>query len=204
MLGRNVRPTPIQSLSLKHLFATIPPDTYRQYLLASETGSGKSLAYLLPMLHNLKATEHQQPRGTGPRALVLAPTHELSRQLASFGKALIHHSRLRVQCASRANVANNTRSWVSAAKMANAFDGDHGGGEFEVCPGREAAYALDVLVGTPSKLLSMARGSGWDKESTEDEEARQKKWVVGRPEVTLSEIEWVIVDEADVLFGARS
>jgi len=204
MLGPNVRPTPIQALSLKHLFATLPLDTYRQFLLASETGSGKSLAYLLPMLHNLKATEHQQSRVPGPRALVLAPTHELSRQLASFGKALIHHSRLRVQCASRANVASNIRSWVSAAKMANAFDGDHGGGEFEVCPGSETAYALDVLVGTPSKLLSMARGNGWNKEFNEDEEARRKKWVVGRPEVTLSEVEWVIVDEADVLFGACS
>jgi ATP-dependent RNA helicase MRH4, mitochondrial len=88
--------------------------------------------------------------------------------------------------------------------MANAFDGGHGGGEFEVRPGSETSYALDVLVGTPSKLLSMARGSGWDKEFAEDEEARRKKWVVGRPEVALSEVEWVIVDEADVLFGAYS
>ena len=204
MLGPNAHPTPIQSLSLKHLFATLPPDTYRQFLFASETGSGKSLAYLLPMLHNLKATERRRPRGIGPRALVLAPTHELSRQLASFGKALIHHSRLRVQCASHANVASNTRPRVSAAKMANTFDGDHVGGEFEVRPGSETAYALDVLVGTPRNLLSMARGNGWDKQFTKDEEARRKDWVVGRPEVTLSEVEWVIIDEADVLFGARS
>jgi ATP-dependent RNA helicase MRH4 len=88
--------------------------------------------------------------------------------------------------------------------MANAFDGDHGGGEFEVCPGSETAHALDVLVATPRKLLSIARGNGWDKKFTEDEEARRKKWVVGRPEVTLSDVEWVIVDEADVLFGAHS
>ena len=204
MLGPNARPTPIQSLSLKHLFATLPPDTYRQFLLASETGSGKSLAYLLPMLHDLKATEHQRPRSASPRALVLAPTHELSRQLASFGKALIHHSRLRVQCASQSNVASNTGTRVSASKMANTFGRDHVGGEFDVRPGSGTAYALDVLVGTPRKLLSMARGNGWDKKFTEDEEERRKKWVVDRPEVTLSEVEWVIVDEADVLFGMHS
>ena len=204
MLGPDARPTPIQSLSLKHLFATQPSDAYRQFLLASETGSGKSLAYLLPMLHSLKATENQRARRTGPRALVLSPTHELSRQLAGFAKALVHHSRLRVQSASRANVTSRITSRVSAAKMANVFVGDDTGGEFEVRPGSETNYALDVLVGTPSKLLGMARGNGWDKEFTEGEEVRQKKWSVGRPEVTLSEVEWVIVDEADVLFGARS
>ena len=48
----------------------------------------------------------------------------------------------------------------------------------------------------------MARGNGWDKKFTGDEEERRKKWVVSRPEVTLSGVEWVIVDEADVLFGA--
>jgi ATP-dependent RNA helicase MRH4 len=146
LLGPNVRPTPIQSLSLKHLFVTPPPDSFRRFLLASETGSGKSLAYLLPMLHDLKTAEHLSPRRTGPRALVLAPTHELSRQLASFGKALVHHSRLRVQSASRANVA---RARVSAAKMAHAFGGDDAEGEFKVRPGNGTSHTLDVLVGTP-------------------------------------------------------
>jgi len=198
VLGPNVRPTPIQSLSLKHLFVPSPSTTYRRVLLASETGSGKSLAYLLPMLHNLKATEHTRLRRTGPRALVLAPTHELSRQLASFGKALVHHSRLRVQSSSRANVAN---ARVSAAKMANGFDGDEAEGEFEVRPGSGTGHDLDVLVGTPASILRMARGSRWNKKLSGNEEARRKKWTVGRPEIGLSEIEWVVVDEADILFG---
>jgi ATP-dependent RNA helicase MRH4 len=205
MLGPTAGPTPIQALSLKHLFATPSTDTYRRFLLASETGSGKSLAYLLPMLQDLKATEHLRRRCTGPRALVLAPTHELARQLAGFGKALVHHDRLRVQSASRANVASGSKARVSAAKMANTFTGEVAeGGEFEVRPGAGAGHAVDVLVGTPSKLLEMARGNGWDKEFGEGEEARRRKWVVGRPEVSLSDVEWVVVDEADVLFGAHT
>jgi ATP-dependent RNA helicase MRH4, mitochondrial len=195
VLGPNARPTPIQSLSLKHLYVTPPLGSYRRFLLASETGSGKSLAYLLPMLHDLKTAEHQSRRPTGPRALVLAPTHELSRQLASFGKALVHHSRLRVQSASRANVAS---ARVSAAKMAHAFGGDDAEGEFEVHPGNGASHTLDVLVGTPPTVLGMVRGGRWDKEFLKK---RQKKLPAGRPEVNLSEIEWVVVDEADVLFG---
>jgi len=198
VLGPNARPTPIQSLSLKHLFVTPSLDSYRRFLLASETGSGKSLAYLLPMLHDLKTAERLSPRRTGPRALVLAPTHELSRQLASFGKALVHHSRLRVQSASRANVAS---ARVSAAKMAHAFGGNDAEGEFEVHPGNGTSHTLDVLVGTPPTVLGMVRGGRWDKESVKTEEKRQKKLPAGPPEVNLSEIEWVVVDEADVLFG---
>ena len=199
VLGPNARPTPIQSLSLKHLFITPPLDSFRRFLLASETGSGKSLAYLLPMLHDLKTAEHLSPRRTGPRALVLAPTHELSRQLASFGKALVHHSRLRVQSASRANVAS---ARVSAAKMAHAFGGDDAEGEFKVRPGNGTNQTLDVLVGTPPTVLGMVRGGRWDKESVKSKEKRQKKLPAGRPEVNFSEIEWVVVDEADVLWYA--
>jgi ATP-dependent RNA helicase MRH4, mitochondrial len=205
LLGDHARPTPIQSLSLKHLFDSPPPDAnHRRFLLASETGSGKSLAYLLPMMHGLKATEHLLARRTGPRALVLAPTHELSRQLASFGKALVHHARLRVQSASRANIVNSggtSRSWTSAAKMANAFHIDDDfttiKGEFEVHSGASGiGHAVDVLVGTPSRMLEMARGTGWNKGLAESDGARRKK-----PEVSLSDVEWVVVDEADVLFG---
>ena len=201
VLGPNARPTPIQSLSLKHLFVAPPLDSYRRFLLASETGSGKSLAYLLPMLHALKATEHLSPRRSGPRGLVLAPTHELSRQLASFGKALVHHSRLRVQTASRANVA---RARVSAAKMAGVFESDDAEGEFEVRPGSGTSHILDVLVGTPPTVLRMTRGGRWDKNSAKSEEKRQKKSSVVRPEIKFSEIEWVVVDEADVLFGTHA
>jgi ATP-dependent RNA helicase MRH4 len=150
------------------------------------------------MLNDLKTAEHLSPRRTGPRALVLAPTHELSRQLASFGKALVHHSRLRVQSASRANVAS---ARVSAAKMAHAFGGDDVQGEFEVRSGNGTGHTLDVLVGTPPTVLGMVRGGRWDKESIKSGEKRQKKLLAGRPEVNLSEIEWVVVDEADVLFG---
>ena len=154
------------------------------------------------MLHDLKVTEYLRTRRTGPRALVLAPTHELARQLAGFGKALVHHDRLRVQSASRANVASGTGARVSAAKMANTFARDDAEGEFDVRPGSGMGHAVDVLIGTPSKLLEMARGNGWDKEFAEGEEARRRKWVVRRPEVSLSDVEWVVVDEADVLFGA--
>ncbi|KAG6816004.1 hypothetical protein H0H87_009543 [Tephrocybe sp. NHM501043] len=54
IIGRNASPTPIQALSLKWLLneeGQVNPDSgWKQFLLASETGSGKSIAYLLPTL----------------------------------------------------------------------------------------------------------------------------------------------------------
>ena len=54
VLGPSASPTPIQALSLKRLKHLSDTQEWRQYLLASETGSGKSIAYLLPMFHHLK------------------------------------------------------------------------------------------------------------------------------------------------------
>jgi ATP-dependent RNA helicase MRH4 len=88
--------------------------------------------------------------------------------------------------------------------MSNAFDGDGMEGEFEVRPGSGTGHTLDVLVGTPSTVLAMTRGGRWDKNSTVNKERRQNKWSVGRPEVNFSGIEWVVVDEADVLFGTHA
>ena len=65
-----VTPTPIQS-------QTIPKALEGRDLLAcAATGSGKTAAFLLPILHQLL----DRPRGT-TRALVLAPTRELGLQI---------------------------------------------------------------------------------------------------------------------------
>ena len=64
------RPTPIQA-------DAIPPALDGRDLLAcAQTGSGKTAAFLLPILHQLI----EKPRGT-TRALVLTPTRELAAQI---------------------------------------------------------------------------------------------------------------------------
>ncbi len=64
------RPTPIQSDAIPHALAG------RDLLACAATGSGKTAAFLLPILHALIA----RPRGT-TRALVLTPTRELAAQI---------------------------------------------------------------------------------------------------------------------------
>ena len=81
-LTRNsyVQPTPVQAQS-------IPPALLGSDVVATaQTGTGKTLAFLLPIL--LKLTAEDMPKdGKSIRALILAPTRELALQIAdSFAK----------------------------------------------------------------------------------------------------------------------
>jgi len=76
-----VRPTPIQA-------DAIPPAIAgRDVLACAATGSGKTAAFLLPILHHLI----DRPRGT-TRALVLTPTRELAAQIADDLNDLAVHT----------------------------------------------------------------------------------------------------------------
>jgi ATP-dependent RNA helicase RhlE len=81
------QPTPIQS-------ATIPAALTGQDILGSaETGTGKTAAYLLPLLHRLlTVTAH----GHAPRVLILVPTRELALQVAEQAEQLSVQTNLRV------------------------------------------------------------------------------------------------------------
>ncbi|KAA8494836.1 DEAD-box ATP-dependent RNA helicase 21 [Porphyridium purpureum] len=73
------RPTPIQ-------MAAIPVVNAGHDLIAlAETGSGKTAAFVLPLLNFLPRTEVYSPEvshdGQNPRALILAPTRELAQQI---------------------------------------------------------------------------------------------------------------------------
>ncbi len=77
------RPTPIQQ-------DAIPPAMEgRDVLACAMTGSGKTAAFLLPILHRLAG----KPRGT-TRALVLTPTRELAAQIDEHLDALAQHTAL--------------------------------------------------------------------------------------------------------------
>src|SRR5258705_986457 len=78
------RPTPIQ-------MDAIPPAIEgRDVLACSMTGSGKTAAFLLPILQRLIG----RPRGT-TRALVLTPTRELAGQIKEHFDALAAHTQLK-------------------------------------------------------------------------------------------------------------
>ena len=78
------KPTPIQEQA-------IPPALAGRDLLATAmTGSGKTAAFLIPILNRLIG----KPRGT-TRALVLSPTRELAAQIHEHFTALAKHTNVR-------------------------------------------------------------------------------------------------------------
>ncbi|KAJ1633157.1 P-loop containing nucleoside triphosphate hydrolase protein [Pavlovales sp. CCMP2436] len=104
-------------------------------VLGAQTGSGKTLTYLLPLLQRLKDEEDfagaafvQRP--SRPRALVIVPTRELGEQVTSVAKSVCHYIKLRSVCVS---------GGVPHGKQAKLLAG-----------------ALDVLVATPGRLLAHA------------------------------------------------
>ncbi|MDP2742710.1 MAG: DEAD/DEAH box helicase, partial [Hydrogenophaga sp.] len=81
-------PTPIQAEAIPAVLAG------RDLLGGAQTGTGKTAAFTLPMLHRLSESERAKNRfgGVAIRALVLTPTRELAAQVEesvrSYGKHL--------------------------------------------------------------------------------------------------------------------
>lgn len=125
----NLKPTEIQALAIPQLL-----DRRKKHVLvAAETGSGKTLSYLLPTIDMLKADEKTKGlvkrRLDHPRAVVLVPTRELVSQVVKSCKGLSHITKFRA-----VGLGGRTpRSQVSEL-LANG--------------------PIDILVTTPTTLVS--------------------------------------------------
>jgi superfamily II DNA/RNA helicase len=76
-------PTPIQDQAIPHVLAR------RDVLGIAQTGTGKTAAFVLPMLTML---EHGRARARMPRTLILEPTRELAAQVEDhFDKYGVNH-----------------------------------------------------------------------------------------------------------------
>ncbi len=114
------QPTPIQTLAIPYVLAG------RDLLGIAQTGTGKTAAFALPILHRLAADRRPAPR-RGCRVLVLSPTRELATQIADSFRAYGRHLGL---------------------TTAVVFGGVKYGAQV-----RALAGGIDVLVATPGRLI---------------------------------------------------
>mmetsp|Transcript_1332 Transcript_1332/g.1797 ORF Transcript_1332/g.1797 Transcript_1332/m.1797 type:complete len:750 (+) Transcript_1332:250-2499(+) len=142
-MGFGDGPTPIQQMAIPAILSGSSSASRKQSIaFAAATGSGKTLAYLLPLIQALKAQEmlyqstdtaengkdgYWRGKPKRPRALILAPTRELTMQIASVLKSLSHHVKL------------STTSLV--------------GGEDLGKQRKRLNRPLDILVSTPGRLV---------------------------------------------------
>src|SRR5579862_1286058 len=119
-------PTPIQTQTIPTVMSG------RDVIGIAQTGTGKTAAFALPILHRLAANPRMSERKTC-RVLVLSPTRELSGQILESFRAYGRHLRLR---------------------SALAIGGVSMGGQV-----RALLNGVDVLVATPGRLLDLVRGN---------------------------------------------
>ncbi|XP_073680378.1 probable ATP-dependent RNA helicase DDX52 [Garra rufa] len=137
-------PTPIQ-------MQAIPLMMHKREILASApTGSGKTMAFCLPLLAHLR-----QPLNKGFRAIIISPTRELATQT--------HRELLKLSegVGFRVHMINKG---VDAVKKY----------------GPKTAKKFDILVTTPNRLIYLLNQDP--------------------PAISLSSVEWLVVDESDKLF----
>ena len=121
-----VTPTPIQA-------QTIPSAlTGRDIVGIAQTGTGKTAAFALPILHQL-AARPQRPERKSCRVLVLSPTRELSSQILDSFNAYGRHLGV-----------NNTLA-IGGVPMGRQV--------------RALMNGVDVLVATPGRLLDLVQSN---------------------------------------------
>ncbi len=121
-----IKPTEIQNLTLQELL------NGHSIVGLAETGTGKTLAYVLPILHILKTLENEDQPVTvesQPRAIVIVPTRELGEQVSKVFKIFTHETRLRIRSALGGTTMEMTK--------------------------RNIAGCFEVLVATPKRTLQL-------------------------------------------------
>src|SRR5262245_14003844 len=121
-----VTPTPIQAKAIPLLTGG------RDLIGIAQTGTGKTAAFAMPILHRL-AANRVRPERRNCRVLVLSPTRELSGQILDSFRTYGRH--LRIQ-------------------TALAIGGVSMGGQV-----RALANGVDVLVATPGRLLDLVQNN---------------------------------------------
>jgi len=90
-----IAPTSIQSVAIPRILAK------KHTFFTSQTGTGKTFCYLIPLLHDLKLSEQvQKERLTlekRPRALIIVPTRELAQQIEEVAKLFIYDVPLKIE-----------------------------------------------------------------------------------------------------------
>ncbi|KAJ6850356.1 DEAD-box ATP-dependent RNA helicase 29-like [Iris pallida] len=110
-------PTPIQRKTMPLILAGA------DVVAMARTGSGKTAAFLLPMIQKLR----QHVPGGGPRALILSPTRDLAMQTLKFAKELGRFTDLCISLL------------VGGDSMENQFE--------------ELSQNPDIIIATPGRLM---------------------------------------------------
>ncbi len=119
-------PTPIQAKMVPHVLAN------RDVVGQAQTGTGKTAAFALPLLHNLQPTKKARPQ-----ILVLTPTRELALQVAESFKEY--------------------GKYLDYLKVLAIYGGEEYNGQLN-----QLKRGVNVVVGTPGRVMDHIRRGSLD------------------------------------------
>ncbi|KAJ6499267.1 P-loop containing nucleoside triphosphate hydrolase protein [Mycena sanguinolenta] len=159
-------PTPIQRLSIPALLENPPRDLVGM----ARTGSGKSLAYMVPLVQRLSG---RHSTAFGARALILLPTRELALQILKVGKELARGWRAGVggHAGDAEEVEDSGKG--ESLRWSLIVGGEGLDEQFEMITNNP-----DIIIATPGRLLHLIVEMNLD----------------------LKSVQYVVFDEADRLF----
>ncbi|THV02416.1 DEAD-domain-containing protein [Dendrothele bispora CBS 962.96] len=166
------KPTAIQRAALPAILSTVPEDVERDVFIQSQTGSGKTLSFLLPIIQDLLPLSSLSyiDRSIGTLAIIIAPTRELAKQISDVLEDLLK-LRLRAEheSADDLNTARLTRWLVSGLLI---------GGSTRAHEKARLRKGLPILVCTPGRLLDHLQKTA---------------------SFNVAKCRWLVLDEADRL-----
>ncbi|KIK67238.1 hypothetical protein GYMLUDRAFT_37316 [Collybiopsis luxurians FD-317 M1] len=166
------KPTSIQRAALSLTLSNSPEIVARDIFIQSQTGSGKTLSFLLPIVQDLLPLGSLSfiDRSIGTLAIIIAPTRELAKQISDV---LEHLLQLRLRAADESaddgNTSRLTRWLVSGLLI---------GGGTRTHEKARLRKGLPVLVATPGRLLDHLQNTS---------------------SFNVSKCRWLVFDEADRL-----
>ncbi|KAJ7680541.1 P-loop containing nucleoside triphosphate hydrolase protein [Mycena polygramma] len=169
------KPTSIQRAVLPAVFSTASQDaTARDVFIQSQTGSGKTLSFLLPIIQDLLPLSSLSyiDRSIGTLAIIIAPTRELAKQISDVLEALL-------QLRLRPGEESADDPGSSSARLTRwLVSGLLTGGATRTHEKARLRKGLPIIVSTPGRLLDHLQNTS---------------------SFNVAKCRWLVLDEADRL-----
>lgn len=168
------KPTSIQRAALPALLSSMEEDTSaRDVFIQSQTGSGKTLSFLLPIIQDLLPLSSLSyiDRSIGTLAIIIAPTRELAKQISDVLEALLQ-MRLRPPDESGDDPSSGPRltRWLVSGLLTGGSTRQHEKARLR--------KGVPILVSTPGRLLDHLQNTA---------------------SFNVGKCRWLVLDEADRL-----
>ena len=167
------KPTSIQRAALP-VFTKPPSEDMiqRDVFIQSQTGSGKTLSFLLPIIHDLfpLSTHSYIDRSIGTLAVIIAPTRELAKQISDVLESLL---RLKLRPDGETEDAESSTRytrWLVSGLLS--------GGATRAHEKARLRKGIPILVSTPGRLLDHLQNTS---------------------SFNVGKCKWLVLDEADRL-----